>query len=88
MTDPDANGSPDSESTPPWELLGVGGALSLCCLFAAPAAAGAAAGGTTAALGGGLTKILVSALTVGAIGAVYRLRSSGCACDAPTDGES
>ncbi len=50
-------------------LVGIGGAVSLCCLFATPAATGAVgttvAGGTTAALGGGLVRVLVTALGVG-----------------------
>lgn len=80
MTGSDGKASTGDASTPPWGLLGVGGALSLCCLFATPAAGAAAAGGTTAAFGGGLVRIVVTALTVGVIGAVYRVRSSGCAC--------
>lgn len=88
MTDSDPATNSEADSTPPWRLLGVGGALSLCCLFAAPTAGAAAAGGTAAALGGGLVRILVTAVTVGVVGAVYRLRSSDCACDATVDGGS
>lgn len=68
-----------------WSLLGLGGVVSLCCLFAAPATTGAVggavAGGTTAALGGGLVRILVSALTVGGIGIALRLRSDSPPCE-------
>jgi len=60
-------------------LLGVGGLLSLCCLVAAPATTSAvgtqAAGGASPAVGGGLVRILVSAITVGCIGAAVRLRA-------------
>jgi len=63
-----------------WSILGVGGALSLCCLFAAPAATGTAggavAGGTTAALGGSLVQIFAAALAVGVLALGYRLRSA------------
>ncbi|WP_232701775.1 hypothetical protein [Halobacterium wangiae] len=75
----------DADSGDRWTLLGVGGALSLCCLFAAPAATGVAggtaAGGATAALGGGLIRVLVAALTVGVIGVVLRLRSGSGSCE-------
>ncbi|WP_123538433.1 hypothetical protein [Halosimplex salinum] len=78
--------SPTDENTDDagsrWSLLGIGGLLSLCCLFVAPAttgvAGGVAAGGTTAALGGGLVQVVVTALTLGVIAAghrVYRLRT-------------
>jgi predicted lipid-binding transport protein (Tim44 family) len=87
MTGSDAEASTEDASTPPWRLLGVGGALSLCCLFAAPAAGAAAAGGTAATLGGGLIRILVTVLAVGLIGAVYRVRSFGCACSTQDDSE-
>ncbi|WP_436930905.1 hypothetical protein [Halosimplex halobium] len=64
-----------------WSLLGIGGALSLCCLVAAPAstgAAGAVAGGsTTAVLGGNLVQILVTAVTVGLLAGFVRLRTGG-----------
>lgn len=88
MTDSGGTTNADESSAPPWRLLGVGGALSLCCLFAAPAAGAAAAGGTAAALGGGLVRVLVTVLTVGVVGAVSRLRSSTRACDAPADSEA
>lgn len=79
----------DPESSGRWSLLGVGGVVSLCCLFAAPAATGAAAGtvagGATAALGGGLVRILVSAAAVGCLGVVLRLRADSPACSDSTD---
>ncbi|WP_415383443.1 hypothetical protein [Halosimplex sp. TS25] len=66
-------------------LLGLGGALSLCCLVAAPAstsAAGAVAGGsTTAVLGGNLVQVLVTAVTVGLLVGFVRLRTGGESCD-------
>jgi hypothetical protein len=81
-----ATGSEDGSSqSGRWALLGVGGAVSLCCLVAAPAASGAvgttAAGGTTAALGGGLVRVFVSALTVGAVGVWLRYRAEPCRCE-------
>jgi hypothetical protein len=61
-------------------VLGIGGALSLCCLFGAPTAAavagGGAAGGAAAALGAGLVRVLVVAATVGLVGAVVRRRTA------------
>jgi hypothetical protein len=87
MTNSDEGGSAEDVSAPPWGLLGVGGAVSLCCLFAAPAAGAAAAGGAAAGLGGGLVRIVVTALAVGVFGAVYRVRSSGCACSVQDDSE-
>jgi hypothetical protein len=75
MTDADDDG--DSDSRLP--LLGVAGALSLCCVFAAPASTavvgGTAAGTTTAAVGGGAVQIFVAAVTVAAIAFFYRLRA-------------
>jgi hypothetical protein len=83
MTDSDEAASAEDASAPPWGLLGAGGALSLCCLVAAPTAGAAAAGGATASLSGhGLVRIAVTALTIGIVGGLYRIRSSGCACDA------
>lgn len=80
MTGSNEDTSAEDTSTPPWRLLGVGGALSLCCLFAAPTAAGAAAaGGTAAVLTGGLIRIVVTALTVGVIGGLYWLHSGNYA---------
>jgi hypothetical protein len=73
----DADDDTDSESTLP--MLGVAGALSLCCVFAAPvstaAVGGTAAGSTTAALGGGAIQIFVAAITVAAIAFFFRLRT-------------
>ena len=79
MTGSGKDASAEDASTPPWRLLGVGGVLSLCCLFAAPAAGAAAAGGTAAVFTSGLVRVLVSALTVGVIGGFYWLHSSSYA---------
>lgn len=77
MTDTDTDTTDEANSKRRWSIFGVGGAVSLCCLFTAPAATGAvgstAAGGATAALGGGVIRILVAAVTVGAIGIAARL---------------
>jgi len=83
MTDPDGT----AESTRShWSLLGIGGALSLCCLVAAPATSGAvggAAGASTAAtLGGSLVQVLVTAVTVGLLAGFVRLRTGGESCEA------
>jgi hypothetical protein len=78
----------NSDSNARWALLGLGGALSLCCLFAAPAtsgvAGGVAGGGATAALGGGLVRVVVAGLTVGVLAGVLRYRRSRsrpCDCE-------
>lgn len=80
----DADGS--GESTRSYgTLLGLGGALSLCCLVATPAATGAVGaatgGGAAAALGGNLVQLLVTALTVGLLAVLVRLRTGGDGCD-------
>jgi hypothetical protein len=53
MTDTERS-SGEADASARWSLLGVGGTVCLCCLFAAPAATGAAgrtvAGGATATL--------------------------------------
>lgn len=76
----------ESDDGSRWSLLGVGGALSLCCLFTAPVATGGAsgvtAGGATAALGATLLQIAVAALAVGVAGAALRWRSGSRSCDA------
>lgn len=68
-----------------WSLLGVAGGLSLCCLFAAPltttAVGTTVAGGTTAALGGGLVRVLVSAVTVAIVGLVARRWTDSPSCE-------
>lgn len=74
----------DSDSRLP--VLGVAGALSLCCVFAAPtttaAVGGTAAGGTTAALGGGAVQVVVAAFTVATLAFLFRLRATaGSASD-------
>ncbi len=84
MDDSTEDGEGESEPPSRWPVLWVGGAVSLCCLFAAPAtgAAGATlAGGATAAAGGTLVQIAVVALTVGMIGLVVRLRSGSDSCE-------
>jgi hypothetical protein len=74
--DTDTEATDETDSRRRWSMLGLGGALSLCCLFAAPTATGAVgsavAGGTTAVLGGGAVRVLVSAVTVGGIGIAVR----------------
>lgn len=69
----------DSGSQARWSILGLGGVVSLCCLFAAPLTAGsagtAAGAGSAAALGGSLLQIAVTALTVGIFGVVLSLRT-------------
>jgi len=76
----DANGNAESKRSYR-ALLGLGGALSLCCLVTAPVSTGAAAavtGGSAAAtLGGNLVQILVTAVTVGLLAGFVRLRSGG-----------
>jgi len=76
MTDTTTADETDTESKARWPLVSLGGVVSLCCLFATPAATGAVgttvAGGTTAALGGGLVRIVVSAVAVGVIGVVLQ----------------
>ncbi|WP_436925013.1 hypothetical protein [Halosimplex amylolyticum] len=80
--------SPDAETDGAgsrWSVLGIGGLVSLCCLFVAPATTGAAgavaAGGATAALGGGLVQIAVTAVTIGALAGTYRLSRNGRSSD-------
>lgn len=58
-----------------WPILVVGGAVSLCCLFAAPSATAAVATGVaaeTSALGGGVVRVLVSAIAVATIAVAIR----------------
>jgi len=71
---PATDSEEQADDGPNWSLLGLGGVLSLCCVFApaaAGAAGGAAAGGATASVGGGLVQVAVSAVTVGVLGAVF-----------------
>lgn len=69
----------DTSSMTRWSLLAVGGAVSLCCLFATPATMSAvgtsAAGGSTVAPTDGLVQILVSMAAVGVLGLAVRLRT-------------
>ncbi len=85
MSDASRNSADETNSTSRWPLLGLGGAVSLCCIFTAPAATTAVgstvAGGTTAALGGGLIRILVSAVTVGSVGIAIRLLTNSQSCE-------
>lgn len=85
MTAPEENSDGKSKASSLWPTLGLGGILSLCCLFAAPAASGAvggtAAAGATAALNGGIIQVSVTALTVGTLIAVFRLRSKSKSCE-------
>ncbi|MEF8791139.1 MAG: hypothetical protein V5A61_13530 [Haloarculaceae archaeon] len=83
MDDADASGGSERSYRP---LLGIGGALSLCCLVAAPATTGAAGGvaggGVVAVFGGSLVQVLTTALTVGLLGVLVRVRSGDDARDA------
>ena len=85
MTDTATDEAEDTDSKNRWPLIGLGGAVSLCCLFAAPAATGAAgatvAGGATAAFGGGIIRILVSAIAVGVVGVAIQLWPSSSSCE-------
>ncbi|WP_158058327.1 hypothetical protein [Halorussus halophilus] len=66
-----------TERDVPWGLLGIGGVASLCCLGSAAAVGGASlAGGAIAGgLGASLVQILVTVLTVGVVGAIWKRRS-------------
>ena len=72
MTDTPEENAEETNSKNRWPLIALGTAVSLCCLVTSSAATGAAgatlAGGTMAAFGGNLTRILVSAVTAGAVG--------------------
>ena len=75
----------DDGASAGWQsMLGLGGATALCCLFATPAATGAVgttvAGGTTAALGGGIIRVLVSAVTVGVLAVLVGRRTDCKSC--------
>ncbi|MFB6270360.1 MAG: hypothetical protein ABEH83_10470 [Halobacterium sp.] len=80
-TDADAdadgeNGDGGDGSRLAW--LGLGGVLSLCCVFATStgtAVVGGTAAGSTAAAGGGPVQIAVAAVTVAALWLVFRLRA-------------
>jgi len=65
-------------------ILGLGGLLSLCCIFAAPtstAAVGGTAAGTTAAAGGDAAQIAIAALTVSTLAAIWHIRTTNESCD-------
>ncbi|MEF8821519.1 MAG: hypothetical protein V5A52_04515 [Halovenus sp.] len=76
MTSSETDTGSGSRTT--WSILGLGGVVSLCCVFATPLTAGgagtAAGAGSAAALGGTLLQIAVTALTVGLFGVVLALR--------------
>ncbi len=77
MDHSDVDDISSDDSGPRWSLLGLAGVGSLCCIVAptvSVASGVTAASGAIAAVGGGLVQILVSALTVGAIGLVVRYR--------------
>ncbi len=76
MTASDQDGDADTGS--PWSVLGVGGALSLCCVLTAPVGAavgGAAVGGVTSVTGG-LVEVLVTVVAVGTVAVLLRFRSN------------
>jgi hypothetical protein len=79
MTDCSGDDGDDArEDASRWAWLGLGGILSLCCVFAASAstaAVGGTAAGTTAAAGGGPVQIAVAAVTVAALWLVFRVRA-------------
>ena len=66
-----------SERDPPWRLLGLGGVASLCCVGTtavggAAVAGGAVAGGAVAGgLGAGVAQVLVTVVTVAALGLAW-----------------
>lgn len=84
--DADTDADADADDRSRLSTLGLGGLLSLCCIFAAPTSAGAvggaAAAGTTAAAGGDAVRIAIAALTVGALAAIWHVRSTNDSCDA------
>jgi len=85
MTNTLKDESEGANSTNRWPLIGLGGAVSLCCLFAAPVATGVAGatvtGGATTGFGSGLARILVSAIAASVIGIVLRVWSSRSSCE-------
>ena len=62
-----------TERDTPWALLGLGGAVSLCCLGSA-AVGGAAltSGAVVGGLGAGVAQVLVTVATVGVLGLAWR----------------
>ena len=72
-----------SERGPPWGLLGVGAAASLCCIGSSAVGGAALAGGALAGgLGAGLIQASVTALTVGLVGLAWQWRRGGeSACE-------
>lgn len=66
-----------SERDVPWGVLGIGGVASLCCLGSAAAVSGAAltGGAVAGGLGANLVQILVTIVTVGVLGLLWKRRS-------------
>lgn len=57
----------------PWAILGVGGAMSLCCLGSAAVGGAALTSGAVAGgLGAGAFQVLVTVATVGVLGFVWQ----------------
>ena len=72
------DGEPNDDPKPRWSVLGLAGVGSLCCIVApsvSVASSVTAASGAIATIGGGFVQILVTALTVGAIGLAVRYRT-------------
>ncbi|MFP9190754.1 hypothetical protein ACLI4Q_03675 [Natrialbaceae archaeon A-CW1-1] len=69
----------DSDAASRRSILGLSGVASLCCL--APGAFAATGGGLAGVLGAGGTQILVTILTLGAIGHVIRHRTGCTDCE-------
>lgn len=62
-----------TERDTPWALLGLGGAVSLCCLGSAAVGGAALAGGAVAGgLGAGAVQVLATVATVGILGLGWR----------------
>ena len=62
-----------SERDPPWRLLGLGGVASLCCVGTTAVGGAAVAGGAVAGgLGAGVAQVLVTVVTVAALGLAWR----------------
>ncbi|WP_083902480.1 hypothetical protein [Natronorubrum sulfidifaciens] len=64
-------------------LLGLAGLASLCCV--APGAMAVTGGVTAGGLGAGLGQMLVTVVTLAAIGVVARRRTDCSACETPCE---